>query len=69
MTIVFISFSNIPQNLDRQMTITINDQTHNVAADDLVKISELGKGAYGIVEKMKHVPSETIMAVKVKFIF
>lgn len=34
-------------------------------ADDLEKISDLGRGAYGIVEKMRHVPSGTIMAVKV----
>lgn len=36
----------------------------DVEADDLVKICDLGRGAYGYVEKMKHIPSETIMAVK-----
>lgn len=36
-----------------------------VAADDLEKMCDLGRGAYGIVEKMKHIPSGTIMAVKV----
>uniref|UniRef100_A0A672GLN7 mitogen-activated protein kinase kinase n=1 Tax=Salarias fasciatus TaxID=181472 RepID=A0A672GLN7_SALFA len=35
-----------------------------VQADDLEQISELGRGAYGVVEKMKHVPSGVIMAVK-----
>jgi mitogen-activated protein kinase kinase 3 len=30
----------------------------------LEKIADLGRGAYGIVEKMRHVPSGTIMAVK-----
>lgn len=34
-------------------------------ADDLERIEELGRGAYGVVEKMKHVPSGVIMAVKV----
>lgn len=27
---------------------------------------ELGRGAYGVVEKMRHVPSGQIMAVKVE---
>lgn len=35
-------------------------------ADDLEKISDLGRGAYGVVEKMRHIPSGTIMAVKVR---
>ena len=26
---------------------------------------DLGRGAYGVVEKMKHIPSGTVMAVKV----
>lgn len=36
-----------------------------VEADDLEQIEELGRGAYGVVDKMKHVPSGVIMAVKV----
>ncbi|XP_014398301.1 PREDICTED: dual specificity mitogen-activated protein kinase kinase 3 isoform X1 [Myotis brandtii] len=41
-------------------------QPHNfeVEADDLVTISELGRGAYGVVEKVRHAQSGTIMAVK-----
>lgn len=38
-------------------------------ADDLEPIVELGRGAYGVVEKMRHVPSGQIMAVKVEFTF
>ena len=34
-------------------------------ADDLEQIGELGRGAYGVVDKMRHVPSGLIMAVKV----
>lgn len=34
-------------------------------ADELELIEELGRGAYGVVDKMKHVPSGIIMAVKV----
>lgn len=53
-----------PANLDTRTTITIADKTFDVEADDLEKICDLGKGAYGIVEKMRHIPSGTIMAVK-----
>ncbi|CAG9767070.1 unnamed protein product [Ceutorhynchus assimilis] len=53
-----------PGNLDSRTTITIGDKTFDVEADDLEKIYELGRGAYGVVEKMRHIPSGTIMAVK-----
>jgi mitogen-activated protein kinase kinase 6 len=36
-----------------------------VKADDLEQIGELGRGAYGVVDKMRHMPSGLIMAVKV----
>jgi hypothetical protein len=51
--------------LDKRTTITIGEKTFEVEADDLEKICDLGRGAYGIVEKMRHIPSGTIMAVKV----
>lgn len=41
-------------------------QNFEVEADDLVTISELGRGAYGVVEKVRHAQSGTIMAVKVR---
>ncbi|XP_067006530.1 dual specificity mitogen-activated protein kinase kinase 6 [Anabrus simplex] len=53
-----------PRNLDKRTTITIGEKTFVVEADDLEKISDLGRGAYGVVEKMRHIPSGTIMAVK-----
>ncbi|KAJ8916095.1 hypothetical protein NQ315_004461 [Exocentrus adspersus] len=53
-----------PANLDTRTTITIGDKTFDVEADDLEKLCDLGRGAYGIVEKMRHIPSGTIMAVK-----
>lgn len=53
-----------PRNLDKKTTITIGDRTFVVEADDLEKICDLGRGAYGVVEKMHHIPSGTIMAVK-----
>lgn len=40
-------------------------QNFEVKADDLEQICELGRGAYGVVDKMRHVPSGLIMAVKV----
>jgi len=58
-------FRTPPRNLDSRTTITIDEQTFVVEADDLEAVSELGRGAYGIVEKMKHRPTATEMAVKV----
>lgn len=40
------------------------EQNFEVKADDLEQICELGRGAYGVVDKMRHVPSGLIMAVK-----
>lgn len=51
--------------MDSQTTITLNNEEIEVRAEDLELLAELGKGAYGIVEKMRHRPSNTIMAVKV----
>lgn len=53
-----------PHNLDKRTTITINGETVVVEADDLEKICDLGHGAYGIVEKMRHRQTDTVMAVK-----
>lgn len=53
-----------PHNLDKRTTITIDDRTFVVEADDLEKICDLGRGAYGIVEKMRHRQTATVMAVK-----
>lgn len=36
-----------------------------MSANDLVKIEELGRGAYGVVEEMRHQPTGLIFAVKV----
>lgn len=41
------------------------EQNFVVKADDLEQIGELGRGAYGVVDKMRHMPSGLIMAVKV----
>lgn len=53
-----------PRNLDSRATITIDEHQFEVQADDLEKIADLGRGAYGVVEKMRHIKTGTIMAVK-----
>jgi hypothetical protein len=42
----------------------VEGQEINVEARELISLGELGRGAFGVVEKMKHTPSNTIMAVK-----
>lgn len=53
-----------PRDLDSKACVTIGDKNFEVEADDLLQIAELGRGAYGVVDKMRHIPSDTIMAVK-----
>ncbi|XP_075880460.1 dual specificity mitogen-activated protein kinase kinase 6-like [Nelusetta ayraudi] len=53
-----------PRDLDSKACVKIGDQNFVVLADDLEQIEELGRGAYGVVDKMRHVPSGVIMAVK-----
>lgn len=53
-----------PRNLDSSATITIGDRTFVVEADNLEKLCDLGRGAYGIVEKMRHRETGKVMAVK-----
>lgn len=58
---VFLAEANACVNLTSPSAV----QNFVVKADDLEKNAELGRGAYGVVDKMKHVPSGVIMAVKV----
>lgn len=53
-----------PRDLDKRTNITIGDRTFEIEADDLELICVLGQGAYGIVEKMRHRQSNTVLAVK-----
>ncbi|XP_051530124.1 dual specificity mitogen-activated protein kinase kinase 6 isoform X2 [Myxocyprinus asiaticus] len=53
-----------PRDLDSKACVTIGEKNFVVKADDLEQIGELGRGAYGVVDKMRHVPSGVIMAVK-----
>merc|ERR1719486_672914 len=54
----------VPANLEQHTTITIDNEQFEIQADDLEVICELGRGAYGVVEKMKHKKTGTILAVK-----
>ncbi|GMR62976.1 hypothetical protein PMAYCL1PPCAC_33171, partial [Pristionchus mayeri] len=53
-------------DLDDKCTIRLNDEDpeFEIKATELVKIAELGRGAYGVVESMIHQPTGVIMAVK-----
>jgi serine/threonine protein kinase len=52
-------------NLDDKFTMKLDDSTEIVvAASELQKITELGRGAYGVVEKMVHPPTGLVFAVK-----
>jgi mitogen-activated protein kinase kinase 4 len=42
-------------------------QVYDFTSDDLVDQGEIGRGAYGTVNKMYHEQSGTVMAVKVMF--
>jgi len=53
-----------PANLDDKCAMTFDGKPYEVRAEELVRIKELGRGGYGIVETMLHPPSGTIMAVK-----
>ncbi|KAL0993499.1 hypothetical protein UPYG_G00108830 [Umbra pygmaea] len=53
-----------PRDLDSKTSVTIGEKNFVMKADDLEPIGELGRGAYGVVDKMRHVPSGLIMAVK-----
>ncbi len=44
----------------------LHGQSFDCDPKDLLEEKELGRGAYGAVYRMRHVPTDTIMAVKVK---
>ena len=50
-------------------TFMYNDHKYQLNAATLEKLCVLGRGAHGLVQKMRHVPSTAVMAVKVTFTF
>lgn len=55
---------NPPRNLDSTARIQVGDKEIEVSAEELKSVKELGRGAYGVVEKMRHTPTDHMMAVK-----
>jgi mitogen-activated protein kinase kinase 3 len=53
-----------PNGLGTTTTIRINNQTFGLAADELEVVCELGRGAYGDVQKMRERGSGALLAVK-----
>jgi len=47
------------------VTITVDNESFELEADDLTVLQVLGRGAYGVVEKVKHTKSGKILAIKV----
>jgi len=58
------TFPTIPRNLDSRTSIRINGEAFEIEADDLELQCVLGRGAYGVVEKVKHKSTGTVLAVK-----
>lgn len=52
--------------MDDKVTMELKGEQYEVRAEDLIRLKELGRGAYGVVETMRHPPSGVIMAVKVQ---
>lgn len=52
------------QGISDKICITIDDKTFDCDATDLHHRRYLGRGAYGVVEEMEHLPSKTVLAVK-----
>ncbi|KHN73380.1 Dual specificity mitogen-activated protein kinase kinase 6 [Toxocara canis] len=46
------------------MKFSEKEEEVEVRAQDLQKVEELGRGAYGVVDKMRHLPANVLMAVK-----
>lgn len=41
------------------------EEEYKFTGDDLQDLGEIGRGRFGVVNKMKHIPSQRVMAVKV----
>ncbi len=63
----FLLFHRPPSKfkIDSTATITVGNKTFEIKAQDLIRLATLGSGAFGIVDRMEHHPTGTVMAVKV----
>ena len=59
-----IAVPETPGNLDKVTTITFGSDILEINPDNLDIVCHLGKGAYGVVERVKHIPSGHEMAMK-----
>jgi len=50
--------------LSDKTTLTINNQDYPCSTSDLIQLDELGRGAYGTVDRMRHNATNIEMAVK-----
>lgn len=53
-----------PANLPRSVTVELDTQSIEITPENLITINQLGRGAYGIVERVSHGPSGFHMALK-----
>lgn len=61
-----LTYYEILKNSLNKINFRLEDKSEVVvSACDLEKITELGRGAYGVVEKMRHRTTGMIFAVKV----
>ena len=52
--------SSLPSEAD----IVVDGKDIKIKQKDLVNLNELGRGAYGVVEKLNHTQTDTVLAVK-----
>lgn len=65
-TFIFLFFFFRPVGIpDSKVKIQIEGKEFEIDASDLITIRNLGRGAYGIVDLVRHRPSGAILAVKV----
>jgi len=62
---VYVVLSSGPP-IEPSTTFKHNGKEYQLNAQSLQKISVLGQGAHGFVQKMRHDRSAAVMAVKVK---
>lgn len=51
--------------MERNNILEINNASHLTDINDMIDLGELGSGTSGHVVKMKHKPTDTVIAVKV----
>jgi len=55
---------NLQKDVASVSNIIVDGKDIKIEQEDLVNLSELGRGAYGVVEKVKHTQTDIVLAVK-----